>query len=356
MASSAYGQVDYKLCQNQFNNMKVPDSGCAYGSTASSDIEKCGYDIGSPKKIGEEKVKSSYYPFELLADGTIKSHPNFNYNSVGGVETLTPKGEKNNYSVVITRNEKGEIIGVKSIYKTNIPEGGISGMMGMGMYVPMNAGKNKKAKTFSLTNEMNNKVEIRNGKCASTRVDSTSSLGEESRQDVVFDARLCRNVNNFFKKNPEAASCFDKKLMSKANEVFDDFYKDNQDIYGDYDPEESRLGVRPRALKTKMLESQGMMPMNMGMMGNPYGMRSSSQMLQPYMPTIDSHLGASTYMGMSGYGSSPVITALQIKSLCDGGGFPGVDSGNNQVVNDESFWATEKSAAVSSDAKGAVSK
>jgi len=332
VSTNAFAKTDYTNCQAQFNNYKMSDDPCDVPSYL-----KPGKDCKGNKRA---QSTSSYYPFELLADGTIKTHPSLNYKNVNGVETLSGK-DGNNYQTIITRNSQGEITEVKSVNEFPMMN---SGMLGGGVYGPgvfpgaqsaENDLKPKKVASFSFKNTTTNKVEIRNGKCGATRIDLLNSFGDESRQDVLFDARLCRKVDQFFKKNPEAASCFDKGLMTKAENLFDDYFRGNPDIYGDFDEVESRImGAKPKSKNTKM-KIQPMMGYSMGMMG---GFNASvQQMLTPSMPTVDSTLEAVTYTGAGGFGSSPVIQAMQLKSLCEM--YTGMTVNPITLLTDEDFWA-----------------
>lgn len=343
----AHGAVDYSYCQKQFNTYLMPNKPCK--EIMLGMVVAC-------SNVRSDKTDSSYYPFELTADGKIKPHPTLNLKTVDGQEIISSTNKDMDYQSIVSRNEKGEVIEVSTNFtmKNMWTGGGIYG----------NAPTQSKPSPFVRKNESNVKLEIKNGKCIPSRVDSVNSLGDESRQDVSFDAKLCRDVAQFFKKNPEAASCFDKNLMEKANGIFKDFYKNNKDIYGDVDTE--KMLSTPKPLKTK-LKSQmnpaggmygypgiGYNGMGMGMgMGMPGA--TTQQMLTPMMPSIDSVInsaGTSGYpQGFGGFGKSPVVSAMQIMTLCQGGGFgPNV---LKDVVDDDSVWKTEEaSAAKSQEAKG----
>jgi hypothetical protein len=330
VSGNVFAATDYAHCMKQFNSMAIPDKGIAPGS---------GIYPNAPLAKMEKTDGASYYPFELTADGKIKPHPTINYKNENGKETLTTKKDSilGNSIITINRDEKGELTNVVSI--NHIDMEGFYGGMG-GMYPSDNAKAKKKKVSFDRKNETTVKLEIKNGKCVPSRMDTVASYGDEARQDVTFDLKLCRNVSQFFKKNPEAASCFDKKLMDKAQAVFDGYYDDNKDIYGEID-KDSFMKPTPQKTKLKGLNggSYGYPGMGMGLgMGGMYpGMTgmSSSAMLQPFMPTVDTMLSSTTYTGMNGYGSSPVITAMQLMSLCNGGGFgPKI----NPAIDDESVW------------------
>ncbi len=347
ISTNSYAKVDYTNCQSQFNTYQMSDDPCEQMLFAGALDNTC--------KTRKKSIStSSYYPFELLADGTIKPHPTLNYKNVNGVETLSGK-EGMNYQTTIKRNSQGEITEVQN---TNDYPMITNGMGGGGIYGPAGAPspstndtKHKKMSVYSFKNETTSKVEIRNGKCGATRIDSLRAIGDESRQDVMFDARLCRKVNQFFKKNPEAASCFDKGLITKAENIFNDYYRGNPDIYGDFDEVETKImGAQPRSIKTKM-KSVPMMGYSMGMMG---GFNASiHQMLAPMVPTVDGSLEAITYRGADGFGSSPVIQAMQIKSICEMYS-SGMSTVPNSLLTDEDFWA--ESSGDKGPASSAVTK
>lgn len=358
ISNNAFSAVDYSYCQKQFNQFKLPNKPC-------KDTVNLGYGMGFTmcKSDGKDQSDSSYYPFELTADGKIKPHPLLNYKNENGKEIISSKNKDMDYETVITRNDKGEIVSIDSDYsmKSQYMYGG-----GYGMPQPV---KSKEA-PFVRKSETNTKIEIKNGKCIPSRVDSVNSLGDESRQDVNFDAKLCRNVQQFFKKNPEAASCFDKGLMDKAQSIFGDYYKDNKDIYGDVDTNNSMSKPKPQRTKLKSEMNQGM-----GMYGGGYGYPGSGynggigvgmgmgmpgatteQMLTPMMPSLDSVLNTNGFYqgGFGGFGNSAVVQAMQVMTLCQGGGFgPNV---LHDLVNDESVWKSENQAAAKDDATSAISK
>lgn len=341
-SGNALAAVDYSYCQKQFNNYTQPNKPCKLKMGM---FNVCTYGTPSLEKTDD----SSYYPFELTAEGKIKPHPTLNFKTENGKEVVYFTNNDMDYESVITRNEKGEISDISTNYNMKtLPGGGYGGGFGGtgGGYPGMPKATPSK---FTRKNETNTKLEIKNGKCIPSRLDSVNSIGDESRQDVLFDAKLCRNVSQFFKKNPEAASCFDKKLIEKAQGLFNDFYEDNKDVYGDF--ESSPYSMKPKTLKTNLksdLSSGGMygypgtggygmgMGMGMGMPG-----ATVDQMLQPMMPSIDTALGGSPFT-LGGAVNSSVIKAKQIMDLCQGGGF-----GPNPLfaaIEDESVWATAPAA------------
>lgn len=359
LSSNVFSAVDYSYCQKQFNTFVQPNKPCK--SAMGGMFNVCG-GMGS----GNEKTAdSSYYPFELTAEGKIVPHPTLNYKNENGKEVISSKNKDMDYETVITRNDKGEITNIDTNYVAKTQ------MMGGGYYGELSQIKTKEA-PFARKNETNTKIEIKNGKCIPSRIDTVNSLGDESRQDVSFDANLCRNVAQFFKKNPEAASCFDKGLMEKAQGIFGDYYKNNKDIYGDVNTD--NLMSKPKALRTKMKSemqgggiygggygypgtgSVGGMGVGMGMMGMGMPGATVDQMLTPMMPSLDSVLSTQGFYqgGAGGFGNSPVVQAMQVMTLCQGGGWGA--NVRKDVINDDSVWKTEAQGSTKNEASSAISK
>lgn len=330
-ATSVFANTDYTYCQQNFNMMKMPAKQTKSMMNGLINVDYYNQSSGE------------YFPFELTADGKIKAHPTLDFKTVDGKEIITSKNQGMDFEVVVSRNEKGEITNVDTTYE-NL-------QMGMGMYGGgFGSGetpKKVKKPDFNRKYESNVKLEIKNGKCFPSRIDTVNSIGDESRQDVMFDAKLCKNVNDFFTQNPQAASCFDKGLMDKAKKMFNQYYDDNKDIYGDVDTSDDMMKM-PSPMKTK-IKSHSMSPMGgFPGMGMGIGMMpmTTEQMLTPFGASIDGVLGANTSGLYGGMGQSPVITATYLKGICEGGGF-GTSSAQRSVMNDESLWKDEPIAAAS---------
>lgn len=348
-SGSAFSAVDYSYCQKQFNTYVQSNKPC---TTKFGVFTYCAY---SSTKTQD----SSYFPFELTDDGKIKAHPSLNYKSEDGKEILS-SGDKSGMGMetVITRNDKGEISGVTTKYKM---KNGFGGIYGSGIGIGSQQAIAKNSNSFERTNETNIKLEIKNGKCIPSRVDTVNSLGDESRQDVNFDAKLCRNLAQFFKKNPEAASCFDKNLMESAQNIFNDYYKDNKDIYGETTP---RVFTTPKPQRTRLKsEAAGSYGYpGTGSVGFPggWGMgmpgATTEQMLTPMTPSVDSILGAGKMPGLAttGFGTSPVVSAMQVLTLCQGGAYG--QTVLHDVIYDESVWKTEAPQESKAEAAKGVQK
>ena len=75
------------------------------------------------------------------------------------------------------------------------------------------------------------KFEIKNGQCVP--LESKNTALTEPKKDgkktetTNFNINLCKDIDDFLKKNPEAASCFKKDLNDKITSVFDK-YLDNE--------------------------------------------------------------------------------------------------------------------------------
>lgn len=361
MSGSAFSAVDYSYCQKQFNVFVQPNKPCKTGGGGM--FTMCGG--GGYGDYKNEKTKdSSFYPFELAADGKVIPHPTLNYKNEEGKEIVSSKNKDMDYETIISRNDKGEITNIETSYAMKTQPVGMN-YGGFGVYGSGAPAKTQsKAAAFVRRNESNTKIEIKNGKCIPSRIDTVNSLGDESRQDVNFDANLCRNISQFFKKNPEAASCFDKGLMDKANEIFNEYYKSNKDVYGDVDTDNPYS--KPKALRTKLksdINLGGMygypgsgigggmgVGMGMGMPG-----ATTEQMLTPMMLSVDSTLKTTGfYQPGAGFGNTPVVQAMQIMTLCQGGGFG--QSILSDVVNDESIWKAEAQSASRSEATQGIQK
>ena len=347
ISTPVYSAVDYSYCQKQFNHFIQSDKPC---KESFNGFSTC-------MSFGEKKEGSSYYPFELKADGTIKAHPSLNYQNIDGVEKIFSTNKEMDYETIITRNEKGEVIDITTSYTMkNKFVGG--GSYGVGADYPVTMPKSVPAK-FTRKNDSIVKMEIKNGKCIPSRMETLNSLGDESKQEITFDAKLCRNIGQFFKKNPEAASCFDKDLMAKAQGIFQDYYKDNTDVYGPVNVDDPFS--RPTPLKTKLKsESSGAygypgtgmygnvgIGMGMGMPG-----ATTEQLLTGMMPSIDTVISSAGFTGFSGFGNSPVVQAMQLQSLCQGGGFDMLTP--RDFLTDESVWRSEAPASSLEEAKTIV--
>jgi len=353
LSSNVFSGVDYSYCQKQFNQYLMPNK-----------VSKIGDGMISMGEVPLVKNEDrSYYPFELTSDGKIVPHPALNYNNnIKGKEVISSKRKDMDYETVITRNDKGEITGIYTSYVSKTQ------MMG-GRYYGKQSKVITKESLFARKSEFNTKIEIKNGKCIPSRIDTINSLGDESRQDVSFDANLCRSVAQFFKKNPGAASCFDKNLMNKAQGIFGDYYKNNKDIYGDVNTDS--LISKPIALRTKLKSDMN----QVGMYGNGYGYPGTGsiggvgvgmgmgmpgatvdQMLTPMMPSLDSVLSTQGFYqgGAGGFGNSPVVQAMQVMTLCQGGGWgPSV---LRDVINDESVWKTQTQDASKNERASTIQK
>jgi hypothetical protein len=339
ISSNIFSAVDYSYCQQQFNLDKASNKPCQE-SNRGIGLAVCVNEFGSDQK------DSSYFPFELTSDGKIKPHPLVNYKTENGNEILTSKDKILGFETTVTKNEKGEIVSIDTSYETSYVYGG-------GAYGEINT-VNSKAAHFASKSESRTKIEIKNGKCFPSRIDTINSIGDESRQDVSFDAKLCRNVQQFFKKHPEASSCFDSGLMKKAENIFSDYYKDNKDIYGEYDSKKSISAPRPLGthLKSDLFQTPAYgfpgtgaygavgLGMTMGMPG-----ATIDQRLKPMVPTFDSILneGGIKAYAIGGFGISPVVQAMQIMNTCQGLGFGGPHP-LQKVVNDDTIWQTESSS------------
>ena len=199
-------------------------------------------------------------------------------------------------------------------------------------------------------------MEIKNGKCVPSRVDVLKSMATETRQEVHFELALCKKVGDFFKQNPQAASCFDKNLMDKAQSIFGDYYKRNNDLYGGAE----NVWFKPKTLKNKSaqdvsIDAGAIPPAGMGlasapgfpapnvgsMMAQEMG-QTADQMVLPDGPTIDSLIQTPTF-DLKGFGNSAVISAIQINTICES--FANMYGNDNEskgnLLTDASLWAKD---------------
>lgn len=331
---STLAATDYSYCMKQLNSMKLPNVPCDMKKKYTECYEKA-----------TQEGKTSYFPFELSSEGKMQIHPSLNLKTENGNEVLESNGDFGDFKTIITKNANGDITNIETKSEMKLGD--------FGQYGPGTDDKEatKLAERNKLLRSFNLKMEIKNGKCIPSRLEGTTYVGNQSRQDVIFEMQLCRDLNQFFKKNPEAKGCFDKGLMSKVDNIFNNYYKRNPDIYG----EVATMNLdffRPQPLKTRSgMTGYGGVDVGMGigmngMMGlaGPYGAQS---MLQPFGPTVDVTLASSPKTG----GGSPVIAAKNALATCEGG----ILSSAGKIAEDESVWATETSTS-KVDASKAIKK
>ena len=332
LSFNVFAEIDYSHCQSQFNISRL-------------DGKKLSFEEAVFKSYAAEKDNDPYFPFELTKDGKIKPHPSVNLSSKGNVDILTVKSDSTEYEVVINKNDKGEVQSVTTEWDfTKFSQGNF----GIGVYgAGANAPAKKKKPAFKRTSATTVKLDYKNGKCFPARIDSINTFGDESRQDVAFDAKLCRDIQQFFKKHPEAQACFDSGLMTKADNIFNDFYKNNKDIYSDED--DTTISGVPKSVNTK-LKSDNLFPSGAGFGGFYPGMgmgfggfvpMNSDQALMPMGPTVDGIIAGSK---MNSYVNkqTAVMAAMQLKYMCETQW--GVDT-FSKVSNDDALWAPAVSSS-----------
>ncbi len=335
---SVFAEVDFSHCQSQFNVSRL-------------DGKKRSLQEAFSQSFEAEKDNHPFFPFELTKDGKVKPHPSVNLSSKGNVDILTVNSDGTEYEVVINKNDKDEVLSVTTEWDfSKLPQ--IS--MGFGAYGP-NAKTPPKLKkpAFKRTSATTVKLDYKNGKCFPARIDTINTFGDESRQDVTFDAKLCRDIQQFFKKHPEAQACFDSGLMTKADNIFSDFYKNNQDIYSNDD--DSTISGVPKSVNTK-LKSESLFPTNVGMGGGYPGIgigfggftpMSSDQALTPWGPTVDGIIAGSKLNGYVNKQTS-VMAAMQLKHMCE------TQWGTNtfyKISHDDALWALEAPKASTTDSE-----
>jgi hypothetical protein len=309
LSSFSFADVDYSHCMKQLNRNVMPDKLCS-SADQKKDPEKCG--MKPNKSIG-----TSYFPFELLNDGKIKPHPAFSYKLEGNNEELTLDQDGVLNKLTIKRNSKNEIVELVNNLKMKSSAAGPD---------------------IPFINVAQTKFENLNGKCIPSRLDSTSSIGNESRQDVFYETRLCRNLQQFFKKNPDAQSCFDKGYIKQVQNIFSDYYTRNGDVYGVQAVKNLDL-AKPFPMKTKFNQNPGTSELPM-----PFETSFTNQrLLAPSVPTIDSNL----LLNSNQFATSPVTSANIINMNCNDIRFTGFLS---EVISDEDVWVkTSAPAAAKSD-------
>jgi len=341
LSANSYAAVDYSYCQQQFNTMSVANK-----------LRKPNLGIYSS---GKKSKNTSYYPFELTTDGKIIPHPALVAKSEKGVDTFISKNKKSGIDseTIVTRNENGEPVKVVTTLTSLIDAVTYDQKTQEEIKSPI------KKIQVTTTN-----IEIKNGKCVPSRVDVLKSMASETRQEVHFDLGLCKSVGDFFKQNPKAASCFDKKLMDKAQSIFGDYYKRNNDLYGGAENEWSK----PKTLKNKSAldgsnDAAAIPPAGMGLAPSPgfpaptIGLmnaqemgQTADQMVLPDGVTVDSLIQTPTY-DLKGFGNSAVVSAIQINSMCES--FAKNNSNGNgrkspskrNLLTDGSLWVNDTNAS-----------
>ena len=214
---------------------------------ASTDYSYCQQALNMPDYMGVGEG----YPFKLTDDGKIKPHASvksYKADPKERTETIV-YGEKNmQQKVVVVRNEAGELEKIVTSFEYDAPEvktGVGAKKKGMGMYPGIGIGMGMYGMGYpgmmgapqDMKTDMVTDFKVQNGKCVPHRSLMETKTGKVFSRHFVSDLQLCRDMKNFFKKNPEAEACFGNKYNDAVNEVMKGHQTRNADVY---EPEESK--------------------------------------------------------------------------------------------------------------------
>ena len=334
-STSIFANIDYSKCA-EFLNPKPQYQGL-YGNTS-----------------------RPYLPFELKPDGKVNPHkdvisykndktknqevivyemPYFEFPSSEQSNLQNPfKQKMRRVSVRIQRDENGNISEIvndqnisqaeidkqvklqKDLYLKNTPpeivkqHQQMSEQNGVEFHLP-----------FQAMSHETTKFEIKNGQCVPLESKSSfliePKVGGNTHESNNFNTNLCKDINDFLSKNPEAAACFKKDLNQKMSSIFSKYSA----------PKTNNLG---------MGMGMGGYPW-MGSLGGIYGFGM--------MTRLDSHLlfnsgtawgndeQVENYRKMSG--TSPVITGHMILQDCQ-------TSGLTSFIEDTEIWKEQANQSV----------
>lgn len=316
---------------------------------ADVDYSYCNDSLARPFGLSSNNYEG--FPFSISKDGKIKTHEKINsykideklnaeiieYGEKPYITKLTIiKDESGKLSKVIQTNEfkaKEQTIGVGAKNK------------GFGVYGPGQSGYGMGMMPIADT-EMNmvTDIKIQNGKCFPYRSLMETKTGKLTQRHFVSDVQLCRDIKEFFKKNPQAASCFDPKLNAEMSKVLGGHHKRNEDVY---DPKsykkklakEKKEGVDPfsddeeyDSYDGKGFNSPGFGYPGMGgvgmVAGGGYGMFLDNMIPQEGQNNL--------------FNQAPIINAQSILSMQCGGFFP--NSPIVKMIADDELFKEEVQA------------
>ena len=190
----------------------------------------------------------SYAPFDLQSNGRISPHQNvlsYSYDKSKKQDiivyeirryesptTSTPSSGRATQNaervrVVIQRDEQGNIVEFIKDNDYQLSQADLDRQVRQlaewskqGMQIP-----------FSRLSRSTVKFEIKNGQCVPIVSKSTVLVGPKingrKSEMTHFNTNLCKDIDDFLKSNPEAASCFKKNLNDKISSIFDKYKNDN---------------------------------------------------------------------------------------------------------------------------------
>ncbi len=222
LSINAQAAIDYSYCQQALNPFETMGEGAMWGGGMNAEMKG--------------------YPYTLTADGKIKPHAkikSFKEDAKARTETIVYGDKPFEQKVVILRDEAGIISKVISTSEYDAPQtksgvgskkqafpgygmgmGGF-GYPGIGMGMP-----SQDSRTDIVTD-----LKIQNGKCMPFRSLMEIKTGKHLARHFLSDVQLCRDMKNFFKKNPEAEACFGSKFNAEVNEVMKGHHTRNADVY-----------------------------------------------------------------------------------------------------------------------------
>lgn len=331
VCTSAAHAVDYTKCM-EFINPKDPFSSKSVGNAGWG-------------------MMGIYRPFELLSDGKIKPNDDvISYDTIDdknqeviqydmptfGVISLNESDKKNPFkhdtkriTVIIQRDDKGNIVEI--INDENVSQSDIDQQVKIQrahwerntpeeMKRPYKRLEEKSGQKiqlpFSRYASSSVKFEVKNGQCVP--VESKNKILIEPKKDgqtfetTNYNVNLCKDIDNFLTKNPEAASCFKKDLNKQITSIFERYKPKDQQFSSMVGPFGGGIGYGG---------------VNSGF-GMSFGFGSVEQMMSQGMFWGDEDQKSAIRKTT---GSSPIIAGHMILQNC-------YNQGLGTFIDDPSIW------------------
>jgi hypothetical protein len=268
------------------------------------------------KEVIEYNIASMIKPqtIEDIKKGDIGAWPTFN-------------PQKRKVKTIITRNEQGDIVQIKTDHNFTQEELNIMFNNQQNNFrafadpkmvenLDKEAKKNGKERyeiPFSYNKNETLNFEVKNGKCVLISQQQETAFGNKLDSPSVtnsqFNVNLCKDIDNFINKHPEATACFKADLNKKMSSIFDKYVDKSK--YG--------LGGAGAGNVGPMVPGVGIGYPGTG--GGGYGVPGGVPMGAHGRPNFNS--GGFGGFGMMGYGFD-----LEMRILGQGGGLPWLEGDN----------------------------
>ncbi len=324
--SSAHA-ADYSKCQDVINPHRGFGNGGQGGGFGFSMAPYLPFSLQKDGKIKPHDDVISYkYDDDKKQDTIVYEMPTYDFMTPEDLESSNPYKQKmRRVTVTIQRDDKGEITEIKN--DQNISQADIDKQVKMQREMHERNTSEEMRKQWKESfgddyqlpfyghSSTTIKFEIKNGQCVPVKSVNTA-LVEPKKDGQTFDTtnynlNLCKDIDNFLKKNPDAASCFKKDLNKEVSSIFDKYIDQ----------------------KTQYPGQMGGFGMG-GFMGGPYGGYGSFG-----LGSLEQQLNHGKFWGNEDQkqnirkttGSSPVITSHMILQNC-------YNQGLGSFIDDPKIW------------------